>query len=520
MARTCIVCGQAAGSKEHVFPAALGGRRVNSGIYCTKHDNGYSGLVYEIAGQLDFLNAYLGVVPDHSKQPKTALGEHTLTGETVSISAKEIKFTAPRIISRTPTGEGEAVELSFPDHQSAKQFIQKMEDSGQEWALLSKPAARPYITSAVRHQRNFGGACGLGAIAYVTQTFFAQEFPEVVRSGVLSDFIGYTQAIAKIATLGGCAQQPEEREALVEARLALAAALEPFGGVAPVWWDFSPLAGLRANKFEFGHRVTVGIDGSDGQIYGRVALFSALTFSMRFGTAPQGCTTREVTVDIDPLAEHPPHDIDKHQVLSAPGRVHVPEHATAGLADALVNGSQQRAFANLLERLEEHQLLKLAHTMGKALAPCSTLPPLEARALIEKELGGQSQQIWRLVTCIVEGLKDNMVKGNLQGITPVLDGLIAHDAQSASGLSQQAEVTLALATAALAAQMEEDSAAGLLDEARIAELMGRGPGLHVVGQMVLAPVLQEFGEPPARTIEMRFARAIRKVLGGLRVWFS
>lgn len=57
MAKTCIVCGQAAGSGEHVFPASLGGRRVNSGIYCPKHDNSYSGLVNEIAEQLDFLNA-------------------------------------------------------------------------------------------------------------------------------------------------------------------------------------------------------------------------------------------------------------------------------------------------------------------------------------------------------------------------------------------------------------------------------------------------------------------------------
>lgn len=493
MAKTCIVCGQAAGSKEHVFPAALGGRRVNSGIYCHTHDNSYSGLVHEIAGQLDFLNAYLGVVPDHSSQPKTALGEHTLTGETVSISAKEIKFTEPRIISRTPAGDGETLQLAFPDHQSAKQFIQKIEGSGHDLALLSKPTARTYITGAVRHQRAFGGACGLGAVAYVTQTFFAQEFPEVARSGVLSDFISYTQAIAKVAALGGCKQQPEEREALIEARLALTAALAPFGGIAPVWWDFSPPADLRANKFEFGHRVTVGIDGSDGQIYGRVALFSALTFSMRFGTAPQGCATREMTVDIDPLAAHPPHDIDKHSVLSAPGRVHVPENATAGLADALANGAQQRAFAGLLVRLEEHQLLELAHTMDKALALCSTLPPLEARELIEQELDGQPQQIWRLVTCVVEGLKQKMAKGNLQAIIPLLDGLIAHDAQSVSGLSQQAEVTLTLAKAALAAQMEEDCAAGLLNEARIAELMGRGPGLHVVGQMVLAPVCQAIG---------------------------
>ena len=183
MAKTCIVCGQAAGSGEHVFPAALGGRRVNSGIYCPKHDNSYSGLVSEIAGQLDFFNAYLGVRPDHSSHLKTAFGEHTLTGETVSISAKEIRFTKPRVISRTPVGEGEELHLGFPNQQSVKQFTKKMEDDGHEWTPLSKPSMRPYITGSIHHKRKFGGACGLGAIAYMTQTFFAQEFPEVARSG-------------------------------------------------------------------------------------------------------------------------------------------------------------------------------------------------------------------------------------------------------------------------------------------------------------------------------------------------
>jgi hypothetical protein len=118
---------------------------------------------------------------------------------------------------------------------------------------------------------------------------------------------------------------------------------------------------------------------------------------------------------------------------------------------------------------------------------------LQARALIQKVLDEHSQQIWRAITFVVQGLKEKMIQGNLGVIVPMLDSLIAHDAQSASGLSRQAEATLALGKAALSAQMEEDCAAGVLDEERIAELMGRGPGLHIVGQAVLAPVLDGFG---------------------------
>ncbi len=228
-------------------------------------------------------------------------------------------------------------------------------------------------------------------------------------------------------------------------------------------------------------------------VLGFHALGYVLTFSMRLGTATPGSATREVVVDIDPLAEHPPHDIERYHVLSAPSRVHVPQRTTEGLAEALANGTQTRAFEKLLERLAEHQLVKLAHAMSITLAPCSTMSPLEARASIDKVLDGQPQQIWRMVTFVVQGLKEAMIKGNLEAIVPVLDGLIAHDAQSASGLSRQADATLVLAKAALGAQIEEDCAAGLLTEVRIAELMGRGPGLHIVGHAVLAPVLEGLG---------------------------
>jgi hypothetical protein len=42
MPRTCIICGNRAGSAEHIFPAGLGGRRTNRGIYCGPHNNGFS----------------------------------------------------------------------------------------------------------------------------------------------------------------------------------------------------------------------------------------------------------------------------------------------------------------------------------------------------------------------------------------------------------------------------------------------------------------------------------------------
>ncbi|WP_044489857.1 hypothetical protein [Enterobacter sp. R4-368] len=494
MLKTCIICGKAAGSGEHVFPAALGGRRVNRGIYCSSHDNSYSDLVSEIAGQLDFINAYLGVKPDHSKRPKAAYAVHSLTGETVSFTSEDVRFTEPRIISRRHAGEYEETLMVFPDRQSAKRYITEQEASGCQFQPLSRPTEIPYIIDELSHHRSFGGACGLGAIAYIAQTYFAQEFPDIARTKSLSDFIHYTQAIARIATLGGGEPQPNESEKLIQARHDLDAALKAFEGKEPVWWDFTPTADDRPNHFEFGHRVTVGVDSTDGQIYGRVSLFSVLMFSVCFGTAPKGSLTQEVSFDINPLAEHTPHDCVKSIVYSASGRVFVPDNPTEKLEEAISSGKQKLLFDNLFQRLEEHQLRKLSRSINADLARCSTMSKFEARNLIDEVLSRQKQAIWRLVISVIGGLKTKMVNDGQESIAPLLDQMIASDVHSASGLTPLAEAFLSLAHAALLTQMEQDSAAGVLNEERIAELMGKGPGLYVVGKMVLSPLIQVLGE--------------------------
>lgn len=88
-------------------------------------------------------------------------------------------------------------------------------------------------------------------------------------------------------------------------------------------------------------------------------------------------------------------------------------------------------------------------------------------------------------------------KAKLQGpVEPVglmLDILVAHDPSMPNGLSAQASATLSLAKAALISQMKQDIKAGCLDERRIAQLMGEGPGAAVIGQLVLGTVLGPLG---------------------------
>ena len=134
MPRTCIIGGGNTGSREHIFPAALGGRRTNKGIYCGNHNNAFSGLAGSLSGQLKIINSLLGVRSDHSDKA------HTLS------------FTAP---------------------------------NGQNWKITSSGVAKdgpPSISNeTLNMQFTLGGPEGLKAISYIALTFFAHHFPDEAR---------------------------------------------------------------------------------------------------------------------------------------------------------------------------------------------------------------------------------------------------------------------------------------------------------------------------------------------------
>lgn len=488
---TCIVCGQAAGSGEHVFPAALGGRRTNKNIYCTKHDNGYSSLVADLANQVDVLNSMLGVIPDHSNDVKSVLAQDAITGEELRLSVKKSSFTAPRVISQEPVGNGMLMNMSFPNWKASKQWLAEQKANGLDVTPLQKPQEQPYFLGEVHHQRRFGGVYGLGSVAYVTQTFLAQAFPDLARSGNVAQFIAYTQAIAALAQIpsgGGDDSNVPADPRFQPAQRAFEASLAPWGGQAPVWWDFDPQPDATPNAFEFGHRVTVGVDASDGQIFGRFSLFSSIHFSMFFGTASAGVATKTVTVDIDPMAAHPPNDIKKVESAAAIARVAVPAQRTASLAAAISSGSQEAVFTNLMRRIEAHSLTKTATNMHTELAAYSTMSESEGEQLVNRLIDGQAQRVLNMTKWLLQNFKRRLPTELLPALGPMINAMTAHDPNSNNGLSPMANATLALAKRALAAQMLEDIKAGRLNVRRISELIGEGAGAAVVGQAVLAPI--------------------------------
>lgn len=113
-----------------MFPASLGGRRTNKGIYCEAHNNSLAPLAGALAEQLRILNALLAVRPDH--KPK----------------ARPFDYISP---------QGDKITVF--DGKTTRKNTSNIEGTMQ----LSS---------------TFGGPNGLRAVGYIALTFLAHAFPE------------------------------------------------------------------------------------------------------------------------------------------------------------------------------------------------------------------------------------------------------------------------------------------------------------------------------------------------------
>lgn len=467
MAKTCIICNEPAGSGEHVFPASLGGRRVNKGIYCNPHDNGYSSLLNELAKQLDIFNALLGVRPDHGKEVKSAVTHDQSTGKKLRLSIKGMKFEEPSVVRQNSLLGHDELEMSFPDEPSMQKWISEQRIKGVDIKALKKAEVHTYFTDELHVSKSFGGRYGLAALAYIAQTFLAQEFPSIARSDAVKAFKQYTTSEAN-----ACFNDVKVAE---------------IEFVPPIWWDFNQDHLQTNNTYDFGHRIIVGTDAIDGLIYGRISLFSTFHFSLEFGKATDLVESKFVTIDIDPLADHPPNDVTKIVNLSSEARINRPVSQTAELAISVSNGKAEQMLKDFMGRIKEFSLQQTAQAMFEELKDAKSLSKQDKNALFVRTISNQQQLLWNMLKYSISEFKEY---GKDPRLVKILDELIANDTTSNNGLSPLANQSLKLACEAMLHQMLIDFEEGKLTTSRLEDLMGRGPGMAVVAMPVLHAILQ------------------------------
>lgn len=446
--RTCIIGGGATGSREHVFPAALGGRRTNKGIYCGKHNGCYSGLAGIISEQLAFFNAQLGVVGDHADESTSVTMTDVASGNEIEMKNGQVRFKGPQVrFAETVDGQIDT-EMAFGSQKEAEDWVRQQQAKGVEIKVISKTKKENYYVGTAHKQVKLGGDQeGLRAIGYIAQTFLAHALPDIARLPALQVFKDYTLKNV---------------------------------GTGFVWWDFEPPATLPPNKFEFGHRVIVGLNSEDGTVYARVSFFSTLNFAILLATIPLE-TSRAIITDIDPLAKSPPNDIVTWTEEVAVGAVYKPAALSAGLAEAIGTGRAEAKISELMRRISVFERRSAAANIMRQIGEAAALSDDDRDVLFGGIVSGEGQRVFNLMRCVAKDLK-HRASGSVEiAMAIFMEQAVELDPATENGLSEEASRSLALACKALARKMSEDCKAGVLDQDRMEMLIGGGLGAAVVG---------------------------------------
>jgi hypothetical protein len=451
MARNCIICGKAAGSREHVFPAALGGRRTNKGIYCGEHNQGFSPLAAILAEQLRGINSLLAVRPDHSDAPAAFqfVGED---GAKYNLSGDMIELDRPHVAEQTTTG----TTIYFKDQKQYQEWLGKQRAAGIGINVNWTQEQVRYSTGHIPIRLSLGGTEGLQAIGYIALTYLAHHFPDQARQPSSLPF--------KEFVLGIRADQS-------------------------VWWESADLMkGLPQNPFAFGHTIAIGVSGTHNEAYARVSLFSTLNFGVHLG-AVEANFDRTVVVHVDPHSEHPPNDIKEEREERLLFTSERPAQPSAVLDNLINSGAGRNAFKELLRRINRWQREKTAQMIFDELSALDDMPKDERDARVIAIVDTQGQRLLNLMQFVINGLKPRFeANAATAHFARRLERLVAADPNSPDGLSVEANTAVGVAKLAVATEISRHLDVGDLTVDRLSMLIGGGPGAALVGRAIIDPL--------------------------------
>lgn len=447
MAKTCIICGNPAGSAEHTFPAAFGGRRINRGIYCTKHNTEFGRHVAALLESMDIINAKLGVIPDrHSEvRPAPATAQD---GESFLITKGSTNIVPPDHLDKTPELVGRTVQLPFANMEQAQKWAAQQEKAGYKVALgKSSEVKTRFVARPLNAVRTFGSEPFMRAVVYLAMTFLAHAFPALARS-----------------------------QSLVAARELI----ETDGPVSErVWWEPPEVVLQRSlNPFDVGHSVVIAPNQGGGRVVALISFYNSLHFGVDLGelTGTDRLTQR-FTTHIDPMALRPPGDIQESRdegqylVLST-------KEAAQEYIRLLATGQVPNPLGPVLNAADEAERKDAATALLPQLLAVANLTGYEREDRLYQVLATQQQRILNLMVEFVTELQQE--KSFSAPVHAIFGAFIALDEDAPRGISDISEAALCITTLALAAQIEEHLKSGTLDVLVVAQLLGGKEGFVIV----------------------------------------
>jgi hypothetical protein len=137
----------------------------------------------------------------------------------------------------------------------------------------------------------------------------------------------------------------------------------------------------------------------------------------------------------------------------------------------------------------EHALTRDATALRERVLAAAAKPAPEFEKRVAGLIEERSQRVWNLLTTFFADFRKSPKAADFRALFGDLQQLVARDPVSPSGLSADAMRSIAVARDALVEQVLKDYAAGVFTEERAADLLGRGPGIAVVGEALLLSLL-------------------------------
>ncbi|MEE4944065.1 hypothetical protein V2K24_01040 [Pseudomonas alliivorans] len=455
--RACIICGEPAKSNEHIFPAALGGRRTNRGIYCDVHNNGFGKLVARLEPQLAMMNGALQVRPDRKDKAKPYF---FMDGETrYRMEGSNIDIDMPPPLDIATVGTGTELKLAVPSLEVAQRWVEANQTDQIKIDLRQTGAPQThYRTEGNRIQLRFGGCDFLQAVGYLALTFFAHSFPNAARQDGLKSFKDMLQ------------RDLQDDKANWEQEL--------------VWWDGRETSAVVGdNPYDFGHTLAVGVCDVTSRAYAYVSFFSCLGFGVDLGPVEYAGERKTVCTFINPLADRAGDSVTEVPLNTFNTEIGKPG---VSLYDMIHSGAASKAVGRFQQKLHaRHADSIVADILSRV--PSQPLPPFEEFERFVAITQENGQSLLNLLREVVEDLAPKFA--DFEPAPQVLRSLIEKDESQHNGLTPIAWQVLQLTMKLVALQMHKAHIDGVLDSERVLGLFFGGPGLELITRDVIQPIL-------------------------------
>ena len=446
--KTCIICNNTANSREHIFPAAFGGRVVNKSIYCSTHNGAYSRHVDSLDKELDILNSAIGVIPDRKKSIKETRLKDSASEEYV-YTKDYMKLASPSALDMAPNSGAEQMQLRFADHMQAQKWMDEQKKRGYEFKNTSYgKVTKTMFVEPMKKTMDLGNDKFMLGVLYIALTFLAHHYPHIARAKEL-------QSVKDILN------NDEDTKDIV------------------FWENSDKLDLFGENPFEFGHIIAIGKMKDSNKIGAIVSFFGRISFAVNLAEPNSDILNEFQTIVsfINPLEKDVKKSIatQKHDLqLNLSTTVQSKKYL-----NSLKSGKIKNPIEEILSLATTKVLNQDMENIYNKLQKSIEISSPTSYALVVEILSEYEQRILNLITYTIDDFCEFSVDLD-ENFKIALKQLIKEDENGNKGLNEISFHFLELVKQNIAYEVHKSMVIGSLTTEFLVQLFAKEKGVYVV----------------------------------------